>query len=1278
MRSTKLFRCRYCDTSQRRAMADINPDFSLYHLTLQSPSGSIKSIVGNFSGDKKVQEIVRATQTSIELWKFDKTIRQVIRQNVTYAFANLRNIFTFRPLKSNKDLIVVTSDAGMLTIIEYDNITNKFVSLVNEAYFKTGISRLAAGEYICVDPKGRAILIAAIEKNKLVYTLIQDDTGSNQLSSPVEFKMHGLLTFDITALDVGYENPIFAGIEVDYSDEKEKGQKRLNYYEFDLGLNSISILESRQVESTANHVVAIPGGVSGPSGILLCSEGWIEYMCPFKPSHRCRIPVREQPSEVDSVIVASVVHKMKNEFFVLLQNQFGDIFKVTLDYSTTQETRYDVYGENVGPGLVTTVKIRYFDTIPLCTSMIVLKNGYLFADFENGDKGTYQFEKLGDGSDEKEWSSNDKDVTEVRFIVKVNENIKLVDTKCDFNQMIEMKVSEADFVETLPELYAVTGTKERSAVKVLHNYLPLTEIVTQDLPSKILNAFTTKMHKNDTYDKFIVLSFFDGSLILQIGDEVEEAENSGFIDSVSTLDVAQIGEHTITQIHATGLKQIFYSEKDEPVKETDWNPPPGIEVIASAWTNTQIVIALSNGDIVYFEKSESGDALVEYMEHKEFNSSITGVCIGEIPVGRIRAPFIIVTCKDASVHVLSTDPKKTLHTVHATKLHYRSSSIAITTHRRRSTFVKETDDEEVEKLKLLRGSDETTSYVHAGLDNGIYTRFTLTEDGILEDKIVQFVVAAPLKIRLVKVTSGSAATCTLVCLNSTISFFVIPQLYGVKLVPLPVPEKFIEQEEDEDEGDEDEEEKVYAKQYGVVASLHSNDVPQGLLLTHGDRLSIVSVPAFTGVNDVNDSTESLNYIHGALSRLANIESIPLRYTPRAMCTSVNNGMAYIACADADIDSPYESDSVTYGSAVEDGAQYSVHLGDMRSCVHVYSNEKAAVGQSVELPVGEMAYRLGTAILERDGVNREFLFVSTTSGKPPVCGACFLRVYVVEEDGSLSFLYKHAFERPVLAIHGFQGHVAVGVGSELALYKLGKVQLLKKGAVLLEEQYVRDIVTIASVGDRLFIGDVQSSVRMIEYDVGNGSLTPVIDDMTNRHVTRSVVLDDDTVLVGDKFGNVTTLRVPDGVNVEVLKVRKRKRMEKFKLLSSFYVGDVITSLNFGQIGIGGEEVVVYGGINGTVGTFSAMKTIKEVNFFRELEKLVREMVVKIPTLQLIDRDVRKFRSYYVPKRACIDGDLVELYLVLDKEAKAKVADALDRTVEHVEKRVLEMRSRVGFG
>lgn len=55
------------------------------------------------------------------------------------------------------------------------------------------------------------------------------------------------MIFDICGVDVGYENPLFAVIEVDYGeiDEKDstihtgKIEKMLTYYEMDLGLNHV-------------------------------------------------------------------------------------------------------------------------------------------------------------------------------------------------------------------------------------------------------------------------------------------------------------------------------------------------------------------------------------------------------------------------------------------------------------------------------------------------------------------------------------------------------------------------------------------------------------------------------------------------------------------------------------------------------------------------------------------------------------------------------------------------------------------------------------------------------------------------------------------------------------------------------------------------------------------------------------------------------------------------------------------------------------------------------
>ena len=59
-----------------------------------------------------------------------------------------------------------------------------------------------------------------------------------------------------------------------------------------------------------------------------------------------------------------------------LQSEYGDLYKITLAYEGDA---------------VTELKIKYFDTIPPCTSICVLKTGFLFAASEFGNHALYQF-----------------------------------------------------------------------------------------------------------------------------------------------------------------------------------------------------------------------------------------------------------------------------------------------------------------------------------------------------------------------------------------------------------------------------------------------------------------------------------------------------------------------------------------------------------------------------------------------------------------------------------------------------------------------------------------------------------------------------------------------------------------------------------------------------------------------------------------------------------------------------------------------------------------------
>lgn len=128
----------------------------------------------------------------------------IYRQEV---FGLIRQITPFRLMGMQKDFVVVGSDSGRIVILEFDAEKNTFVKIHQETFGKTGVRRIVPGEFLATDPKGRAIMIGAVEKQKFVYILNRDSQNRLAISSPLEaFKPH-VITLAMVGVDVGIENP---------------------------------------------------------------------------------------------------------------------------------------------------------------------------------------------------------------------------------------------------------------------------------------------------------------------------------------------------------------------------------------------------------------------------------------------------------------------------------------------------------------------------------------------------------------------------------------------------------------------------------------------------------------------------------------------------------------------------------------------------------------------------------------------------------------------------------------------------------------------------------------------------------------------------------------------------------------------------------------------------------------------------------------------------------------------------------------------------------------
>lgn len=698
---------------------------NLYSITLQKPTAITKAITGQFA-KKHSQDVVVARGSYLELLRPDKVTEKLVPLLSYNCFGILRSIASFRIAGSSKDHIIVTSDSGRIAILDYNAEKNTFEQIHLETFGKSGIRRVIPGQYLTVDPKGRAAMIASVEKNKLVYVLNRDSAANVVISSPLEAHTSRTLVYDIVSVDMGYENPMFAALEVDYTNAEldptgeafDQIQKKLTFYELDLGLNHVVRKWTDTVDRDASLLLQVPGSdgdTVGPSGVLVCTKNYISYRNMNQPELRVPIPRRQGSSEVSTTIVSGVMHKIRGAFFFLVQNELGDLFKISLNHE-----RQDA----------TDLRIKYFDTIPLTVSLNILKSGFLFASCESGNHVFYQFIKLGDDDEEPEHRSEDyvngqmSQYPPVYFQPHALDNLQPVDELQNLSTLFSAQILNLDSSKDTPQIYTISGQGARSSLRGLSYGLGISEVVASELPAVPIAVWTTKTREDDEFDKYIVLTFANETLVLSIGENVEEVTDSGFLSSVSTIAVQQLGRDSLLQIHQAGLRHMLAGGTIN-----EWEPPQGTYVIAASTNNYQVAIALSNNSLVYFELDEEGQ-LNEYEEHQELSSRPTAMSIGDVPAGKVRSPFLAIGSEDATIRIFSLELENTLETISISALTASPSDVNI---------IYMADNSLLPDLRSL--------YLHIGLSNGVYVKSRMDAvTGQLSDTRKRFLGPQPVKL----------------------------------------------------------------------------------------------------------------------------------------------------------------------------------------------------------------------------------------------------------------------------------------------------------------------------------------------------------------------------------------------------------------------------------------------------------------------------------------------------------------------------------------------------
>ncbi|CAD2222439.1 splicing factor 3B subunit 3 [Angomonas deanei] len=188
--------------------------------------------------------------------------------------------------------------------------------------------------------------------------------------------------------------------------------KNLVVYSFSFSLRQVTRSHRVVVPSTAHKVVPIPGGAVGPGGVLLCTDTELMWydLSPsannnnnnnngnFIPGgvFKCSIPLPRRvdfmASPYDPSIIASAVTAATQNYFLLLQDEQGDLFRIDLEKSAVAQAHAAIV-VNRTPGqapvrISNPLKVVYFDTIPVASAMLLFSSGVLLAAAESAPHHT--------------------------------------------------------------------------------------------------------------------------------------------------------------------------------------------------------------------------------------------------------------------------------------------------------------------------------------------------------------------------------------------------------------------------------------------------------------------------------------------------------------------------------------------------------------------------------------------------------------------------------------------------------------------------------------------------------------------------------------------------------------------------------------------------------------------------------------------------------------------------------------------------------------------------
>eukprot|EP00492_Amphilonche_elongata_P003613 TRINITY_DN3965_c0_g1_i1.p1 TRINITY_DN3965_c0_g1~~TRINITY_DN3965_c0_g1_i1.p1 ORF type:complete len:224 (-),score=34.18 TRINITY_DN3965_c0_g1_i1:38-679(-) len=201
--------------------------------------------------------------------------------------------------------------------------------------------------------------------------------------------------------------------------------------------------------------------------------------------------------------------------------------------------------------------------------MCVLKTGYFFVAAEFGNHYLFTFKAIGDNDDAPETSNLTPYPQHVYFTPRELTNLQLIDEIYSLSPILDIKVDDLAHLDT-PQIYALCGRGSRSSLRVLKHGLTVTEMAVSEITGTPTAVWSVPKDPSSNHHSFIVVSFLNATMVLSIGETVEEVADSGFNKNTPTICAGLFGNDMLVQVFKSAVRLISGSDS---TRAWEWSPP---------------------------------------------------------------------------------------------------------------------------------------------------------------------------------------------------------------------------------------------------------------------------------------------------------------------------------------------------------------------------------------------------------------------------------------------------------------------------------------------------------------------------------------------------------------------------------------------------------------------------------------------------------------------------------------------------------------------------------